>query len=206
MKILWSQRTVILKSYLYGFCKVNSDIFARVLFSRNFAYGKFHENKSSWNGEIILSITDIGKLYTSREFLAPQECLLRLFVKIKFSQKFPDLQYYCVFFFSETRTVLWWYSKTCVKWPLPLRPKISFPDQFLLNAGQKYCHILQYSQPSLSYHLSLRSLFCLFLSSRFTQVLLYLINSAYCPIVLLHLFLDLNFYLIETSFKQSVYQ
>ena len=33
--------------------------------------------------------------------------------------------------------------------------------------------ILQYFRPSLSYHLPLRSLFCLFLSSRFTQVLLY---------------------------------
>ena len=33
--------------------------------------------------------------------------------------------------------------------------------------------ILQYFRPSLSYNLSLRSLFCLFLSGRFTQVLLY---------------------------------
>ena len=33
--------------------------------------------------------------------------------------------------------------------------------------------ILQYFWPLLSYHLSLRSLFCLFLSARFTQVLLY---------------------------------
>ena len=33
--------------------------------------------------------------------------------------------------------------------------------------------ILQYVQPSLSYHLSLRSVFCLFLGYRFTQVLLY---------------------------------
>ena len=33
---------------------------------------------------------------------------------------------------------------------------------------------MQYFRPSLSYHLSLRSLFCLFLSGRFTQVLLYL--------------------------------
>ena len=32
--------------------------------------------------------------------------------------------------------------------------------------------ILQYFLPSISYHLSLRSLFCLFLSDRFTQVLL----------------------------------
>ena len=33
--------------------------------------------------------------------------------------------------------------------------------------------ILQYFRPSLSYHLSLRSLFYLLLSGRFTQVLLY---------------------------------
>ena len=33
--------------------------------------------------------------------------------------------------------------------------------------------ILQHFRPSLSYHLSLRSLFCLFLSGRFRQVLLY---------------------------------
>ena len=32
--------------------------------------------------------------------------------------------------------------------------------------------ILQYFRPSLSNHLSLRSLFCLFLSGHFTQVLL----------------------------------
>ena len=35
--------------------------------------------------------------------------------------------------------------------------------------------ILQYFRPSLSYRLSLRSLFCLVLSSRFTQALLYLL-------------------------------
>ena len=33
--------------------------------------------------------------------------------------------------------------------------------------------ILQYFRPLLSYHLSLRPLFCLFLSGRFTQILLY---------------------------------
>ena len=37
--------------------------------------------------------------------------------------------------------------------------------------------ILQYFRPSLSYHLSLRSLFCLFLSGCFTQVLLYIIYT-----------------------------
>ena len=35
--------------------------------------------------------------------------------------------------------------------------------------------ILQYFQPKISYHLSIRPLFCLFLSGRLRQVLLYLI-------------------------------
>ena len=57
------------------------------------------------------------------------------------------------------------------------RPKIGFQDQLSLNAGQKYCRMLQqsileYFRPLLSYHLSLRLLFCLFLSGRLRQVLL----------------------------------
>ena len=40
--------------------------------------------------------------------------------------------------------------------------------------------ILQYFRPSLSYHLSKRSLFCLFLSGCFTQVLLYFLWSMLC--------------------------
>ena len=57
------------------------------------------------------------------------------------------------------------------------RPKIGFQDRLSLNAGQKYCRmlqesILQYFRPSLSYHLSLRPLFCPFLSDRLRQVLL----------------------------------
>ena len=35
------------------------------------------------------------------------------------------------------------YSKTCVKQPLSKRQKIGFQDQLLLNAGQKYCRMLQ---------------------------------------------------------------
>ena len=63
------------------------------------------------------------------------------------------------------------YSNTCVKRPLTKRPKIGFQDQLSLNAGHKYCRmlkgsILQYFRPSLSYQLSLRILFCLFLSVR----------------------------------------
>ena len=37
--------------------------------------------------------------------------------------------------------------------------------------------ILQYFRPSLSYHLSLRSLFCLLLSGCLTQVLLYALQK-----------------------------
>ena len=35
------------------------------------------------------------------------------------------------------------YSKTCVKRPLSKRPKIGFQDLLSLNAGQKYCRMLQ---------------------------------------------------------------
>ena len=61
------------------------------------------------------------------------------------------------------------------------RPKIGFQDRLSLNAGQKYCRmlkqsILQYFRPSLSYHLSLRPLICLFLSGCLRQVLLYLVT------------------------------
>ena len=35
------------------------------------------------------------------------------------------------------------YSKTCLKRPLKKITKIGFQDQLSLNAGQKYCRILQ---------------------------------------------------------------
>ena len=35
------------------------------------------------------------------------------------------------------------YSKTCLKRPLSKRSKIGFQDQSSLNAGQKYCRMLQ---------------------------------------------------------------
>ena len=66
--------------------------------------------------------------------------------------------------------------KTCVKRPLSKIPKIGFQDQLLLNAGQKHCRMLPF-RPSLGYHLSLRSLYVLFLSGRLTQVLLYMFGS-----------------------------
>ena len=71
------------------------------------------------------------------------------------------------------------YSKTWLKRSLKMMSEIGFQDQLSLNARQKYCRmlswsILQYFSPSLNYHLSLRSLFCLFLSGCFRQVLLYI--------------------------------
>ena len=35
------------------------------------------------------------------------------------------------------------YSKTCVKRSLSKRPQIGFRDQLSLNAGQRYCRMLQ---------------------------------------------------------------
>ena len=62
-----------------------------------------------------------------------------------------------------------------LKPPLKKKTKIGFQGPLWLNAGQKYCRILQesilqYFRPSFNYHLSLRLLFCLFLSGRIRQV------------------------------------
>ena len=43
------------------------------------------------------------------------------------------------------------YSKTCVKRPLSKRPKIYFQYQLSLNAGQKYCRMLQHSAILLTF-------------------------------------------------------
>ena len=45
------------------------------------------------------------------------------------------------FYFISDKFTL--YSKTCVKQPLSKRPIIGFQDQSSLNAGQKYCRMLQ---------------------------------------------------------------
>ena len=72
------------------------------------------------------------------------------------------------------------YSKTCVKRPLSKRPKFGFQDQLSLNAGQKYCRMLQGEHSAiLSTFINLPFVifylcFVYFLSGRFTQILLYL--------------------------------
>ena len=59
-------------------------------FSRGFYFpktshiGSFMKIKSSRNGEITLSFTDVGKSCPSHDVLLPQICLLMLFAKIKF--------------------------------------------------------------------------------------------------------------------------
>ena len=84
------------------------------------------------------------------------------------------------------------YSKTCLKRPLKTT-KIGFQDQISHNEGQNYCRmlqesILQYFRPSLSYHLSLRPLFCLFLNGSFRQDLLYLhSHDLLCLFISFHL-------------------
>ena len=53
----------------------------------------FVKIKPSRNGKITLSFIDIGKSCLSREFFTSLICLSMLFAKIKFSRKFPNLQY-----------------------------------------------------------------------------------------------------------------
>ena len=80
---------------------------------------------------------------------------------------------------SSTEIVISARKESCMVKPvLSGHSKIVFQDQLSLNAGQKYCRmlqesILQYVWPSLSYHLSLRPLFKSILSGRLRQVLLY---------------------------------
>ena len=63
------------------------------------------------------------------------------------------------------------------------RPKLFFKTDYRLMQVKSIAEcskgsILQYFQPSLSYHLSFRSLFCLFMSDRLRQVLPYFENNA----------------------------
>ena len=93
----------------------------RVLYIRNISRGfnfretshvrSFVKRKSSRNATITLSFTDICKSCPICEFLASQMCLLTLIAKIKFSRKFPDLQYMCRWRLrSKVRTLALLYS------------------------------------------------------------------------------------------------
>ena len=68
---------------------VNSEILARVLFLQNFLMPSFQEIKSSRNGEVTLSFTDIGKSCPSHEYLMWQ--ILTLFARNKILAKISGL-------------------------------------------------------------------------------------------------------------------
>ena len=102
------------------------------------------------------------------------------------------------------------YSKTCLKRPLKKKTKNWFSRQLSLNAGQKYCGMLQkgtlqYFRPALSYHLSLRPLFCLFLSGRLRNVLLYnfLAHQIRVSVVFTHMRKFYLAYLVPTHGKDK---
>ena len=72
---------------------------------------------------------------------------------------------------------VWKYSRTCLKRPLKKKTKMVCKVNYRLMQGKSIAEcskgsILQYFRSSLSYHLSLRSLF-VFLSGRLRQVLLF---------------------------------
>ena len=69
------------------------------------------------------------------------------------------------------------YSKTCVKRSLSKRPHIGFQDQLSLNAGQKYCRMLQGGsilQSFIKLPFVIKIFVLSIFSGRFTQVLLYM--------------------------------
>ena len=91
---------------------------------------------------------------------------------------FNSPQYFIIIF------ILFIYSKTCLKQPFKKKTKIGFKTNYCLMQVKSIAEcpkgsILQYFRPSLSYHLSLRYLFCLFLSGRLRQGLLYIDSLFY---------------------------
>ena len=65
-------------------------------FREGFIFGKFRILKSSQKGEITISTTEIIESCPSHEIFRSKVCLGTSFSKLKFSRKFPDLQYQVV--------------------------------------------------------------------------------------------------------------
>ena len=82
----------------------------------------------------------------------------------------------CDFWFSVALPRSYVYSKICRSRPLKKKTKNGYQGQLSLNADQKYCRMLEESVSAILstfiLHLSLRPLFCLFLTGRLRQVLL----------------------------------
>ena len=93
--------------------------------------------------------------------------------------KFDFFYYVCAclwqtFFLQSGLLLVLDYSKTCVKMPLSKKQKMVFKTYYRLMQVKSNTECSKGFRPSLSYHLSLKALFSLFLSVRFTQVLLYI--------------------------------
>ena len=76
----------------------------------------------------------------------------------------------CAYTIITVKTLLCGHSKR--------RPKIGFQDRLLLNAGQKYCRMLQGEHSAIvstfvKLPFAIKTLFCLFLSGGLRQDLLY---------------------------------
>ena len=118
---------------------------------------KIKNFSGKWN---VISITHKIHMGYSFQKYSWSQYLRLTFHRISVSKYSQILRF--IFSISTVKHVLSGHSKR--------RPKIGFQDRLSLNAGQKYCRMLQYFWPSLSYHLSLRPLFCLFLSGHLRQV------------------------------------
>ena len=79
-------------------------------FREGFIFAKlrsFVKMKTSRFRAITLLFTDIGNPYHSRDFSPSQICLLSLFANIKFSRKFPNLQWYPVLVGNVRYEAIW---------------------------------------------------------------------------------------------------
>ena len=104
----------------------------------------------------------------------------------KWWTKLHGITYYDLYNVYTVRPVLSGHSKRRQKWLAATRKrrqKLVYKTNYRLMHVKSIAEfpkgsILQYFRPSLSYHLSFRSLFCLFLSGRLRQVL-YTISFCY---------------------------
>ena len=82
-------------------------------------------------------------IYRLMQVKSIAECSKGLYFLPSLSYHFPLRSLFCLFLSGHLRQVLL-YSKTCLKRPLKRRtPTIGFQYRLLLNAGQKYCRMLQ---------------------------------------------------------------
>ena len=138
-------------------------------------YGIIHKNEKGLNTSHLLitqgwKILKISTCPTSPYVLVNSIIYIRNVLQ---HEALPMVSRRVDFSSSVTPKSTGQYSKTCLKWPLKKKTKNGFQGRLSLNAGQSIAEcILQYFLPSFSYHLSLISLFCLFLSGSLRQVLL----------------------------------